>query len=382
MMSKHVYLLLIALTCGAIEPSSALAYCVNYLQPTTLGTVVDDRVNEASGLAASARYPGVLWTHNDSGDGPVLYALRLDGSLIGRWSVQGANAVDWEDIAMGPCDDGQRRCLYIGDIGNNSKDRTDLTLYKVEEPELDPTATLEELQQTKPAIALPFRYPFEADDIPDAETLLVSPAGAVYILTKENKGRLLRLPSPQTPDQQASLELIAQTNLSTLTGGDISPEGDVMVVRNYLRVYEFFWSEQDPGAALSSPDKAFSITSQPQGESMTYVATPEDVRLGLVTLSEKTQQPLIFYGCIADEGLQDDISPPDMSDELDLGEPAQEDMSKASGDMSARPGSSADAAASGGCAGCASAPRSPSWGLWGLLGLGGLISSRARRRHR
>lgn len=378
MMSKHVYLLLIALTCGAIEPSSALAYCVNYLQPTTLGTVVDDRVNEASGLAASARYPGVLWTHNDSGDGPVLYALRLDGSLIGRWSVQGANAVDWEDIAMGPCDDGQRRCLYIGDIGNNSKDRTDLTLYKVEEPELDPTATLEELQQTKPAIALPFRYPFEADDIPDAETLLVSPAGAVYILTKENKGRLLRLPSPQTPDQQASLELIAQTELSTLTGGDISPRGESVVVRNYLRVYEFFWNENTPSTAFGSPLHVFSI-SQPQGESITYVATPQDEsgEPGLVTLSEKTQQPLILYRCASNSYLQDDVAPFDMSDIPDLGAP---EMTQA--DMSARPGSSADAAASGGCAGCANAPRSPSWGLWGLLGLGGLISSRARRRRR
>lgn len=381
-MFKRAYILLIALILALVAPSTALTLCKDYLAPRTLGTVVDDRVNEASGLAASARYPGVLWTHNDSGDGPVLYALRLDGSLIGRWSVQGASAVDWEDIAMGPCDDGQRRCLYIGDIGNNSKDRTDLTLYKVEEPELDPTMTIEALQQTKPAIALPFRYPFEAGDIPDAETLMVSPSGAVYILTKENQGRLLRLPSPQTPGQQMSLELVTQTNLSTLTGGDISPEGDVMVVRNYLRVYEFFWSEQDPGAALSSPYKVFSITSQPQGESMTYVAIPEDVRLGLVTLSEKTQQPLIFYGCVADEGLQDDITPPDMSDELDMGEPAQEDMSKVSGDMGERQGSGADAGASGGCAGCASAPRSPSWGLWGLLGLGGLISSRARRRRR
>lgn len=380
MMSKHVYLLLIALTCGAIEPSSALTYCADYRPPTTLGTVVDDRVNEASGLAASARYPGVLWTHNDSGDGPVLYALRLDGSLIGRWSVQGANAVDWEDLAMGPCDDGQRRCLYIGDIGNNSKDRTDLTIYKVEEPELDPTATLEELQQTKPAIALPFRYPFEAGDIPDAETLLVSPAGAVYILTKENKGRFLRLPSPQTPDQQASLELIAQTELSTLTGGDISPTGSSVVVRNYLRVYEFFWNENTLSIAFSSPLHVFSI-SQPQGESVTYVATPQDEsgEPGLVTLSEKTQQPLILYRCFSNTALQDDVAPCDMSDLPDLGAP---DMTRS--DMSAGPSSSADAAATGGCAGCTSAQGASLWGLWGfgLLGLGGLMRWRARRRRR
>lgn len=372
----HATLIALMLSFCALMPSYALAFCKDYLEPITLGTVVDPRVNEASGLAASSRYPGVLWTHNDSGDGPTIYALRSDGSLIGRWSVQGASAIDWEDLAMGPCDDGQRRCLYIGDIGNNSRDRDDLTIYKVEEPSLDPTATVEEIQITKPAVVLPFRYPFAQGDIPDAETLMVSPSGTVYILTKENKGRLLKLPSPQTPGQPASLELVAQTNLSTLTGGDISPEGDRLVVRNYLRVYEFMVDPEELTTSLNSPYKVFPITAQPQGESMTYLLTPGDQVPGLVTLSEKTDQPLIFYRCDFDHGLQDDIDPSDMSLDVDMRAPAQ-DMFNASSEMGMTSiGDSKDAASGG----CASAQGSPVWGLWGLALFGVGLARRRRRR--
>ena len=37
---------------------------------------VPDELTESSGLAVSRTQPGVLWSHNDSGDGPNLYAMR------------------------------------------------------------------------------------------------------------------------------------------------------------------------------------------------------------------------------------------------------------------------------------------------------------------
>ncbi|MFO0950915.1 MAG: hypothetical protein U0835_07120 [Isosphaeraceae bacterium] len=62
---------------------------------------------------ASRRHPGVFWVHNDSGNPPRLFAVRVDGSLIREYAVQAPN-VDWEDIAVD--DEGH---LYLGDIGNN-----------------------------------------------------------------------------------------------------------------------------------------------------------------------------------------------------------------------------------------------------------------------
>src|SRR6266566_1484018 len=67
------------------------------------GTLHSPRVKESSGIAASRAHPGVLWTHNDSGDDAYVYATDLAGADRGVVRIRGARAVDWEDIALGPC---------------------------------------------------------------------------------------------------------------------------------------------------------------------------------------------------------------------------------------------------------------------------------------
>ena len=65
---------------------------------------------EASGLAVSRRVPGRLWTLNDSGQ-PVLFALDTRGSVTGQVRLTGADVVDWEAVAVGPC--GTASCIYV-----------------------------------------------------------------------------------------------------------------------------------------------------------------------------------------------------------------------------------------------------------------------------
>src|SRR2546425_6095747 len=57
-------------------------------------TFQSPRLVESSGVAVSHAYRGVLWTHNDSGDGPYLYATDLRGSDRGALLVPGADAID------------------------------------------------------------------------------------------------------------------------------------------------------------------------------------------------------------------------------------------------------------------------------------------------
>ena len=55
-------------------------------------------IDEASGLAASRRNPGVLWVIND--DGPaVLYAIDSTGATRGKTRISKAENRDWEDLA-------------------------------------------------------------------------------------------------------------------------------------------------------------------------------------------------------------------------------------------------------------------------------------------
>ena len=69
-------------------------------------------LRESSGLAVSRMQPGVLWSHNDSGDAPTLYAIDVKGHLLATVAVANVVARDWEDIAAGPCPaDEDTHCL-------------------------------------------------------------------------------------------------------------------------------------------------------------------------------------------------------------------------------------------------------------------------------
>ena len=87
------------------------------------------KLNEASGLLVSQKYPNIFWTHNDSGDKARLYALdRKTLKLVKKIKIKKANNVDWEDITY------HKGNIVIGDFGNNKNKRKDLTLYTIKEP--------------------------------------------------------------------------------------------------------------------------------------------------------------------------------------------------------------------------------------------------------
>ncbi|MBI4521326.1 MAG: hypothetical protein HY701_10840 [Gemmatimonadetes bacterium] len=193
-------------------------------------------LRETSGLAVSRAHPGVLWTHNDSGNSPHLYAVDENGALLGSVRVTGATNVDWEDLALGPCPSGD--CLYIGDIGDNGETREDIAIYRVPEPAPDAPSTA-------PAERFPIRYP---DRTRDAEALLVTHAGELYVITKGRTGpvTLYRYPPPLRPDV-VELEPVQQLGdrppplPEWVTGADVTPDGRWFLVRSYvaLRFYRF-----------------------------------------------------------------------------------------------------------------------------------------------
>ena len=75
-----------------------------YGQPHRLGRLEDPRINESSGLVASRSHTDVLWTHNDSGGGPYIYALDTSGriGLVKTCWYQLRNlSLDWHAIQPG-----------------------------------------------------------------------------------------------------------------------------------------------------------------------------------------------------------------------------------------------------------------------------------------
>jgi hypothetical protein len=191
------------------------------------GRAGDPTANELSGLVRSRSQPDLLWSHDDSGAGPILYGLRTDGRVAARPAVTGAQAEDWEDIAAGPSPDG-RPLLYVGDIGDNEARRPSIDVYRVAEPRVGDEATA-------PAARLRLRYP---DGAHDAEALLVDPLrGDLVIVTKVlGSARAYRASARLAAGSQATLRAGPSIGLSLVTAGDVSADGRIVVLRGYDRV--------------------------------------------------------------------------------------------------------------------------------------------------
>ncbi len=263
-----------------------------------LATLSDPAINESSGIVASRSTPGLFWTHNDSGDGPFIYAFDTQGKRRGVWMVNGASAIDWEDIAAGPGPQGNVPYLYIGDIGDNDARRTEITVYRIPEPRItsaDSGSIKTKPRVTEAAESIRLRYP---DGSHDAEALLVHPVtGAIYIITKVALANAVVYEATSLRSGRLNtMKRISDLSLPSLfggivTGGDISPDGRRMALCDYLQGDEIVLP--DPKADVNTiwklPIRAFGLGERRQGEAIGYRL---DGRAVLAT-SEGLPTPLI-----------------------------------------------------------------------------------------
>ncbi len=209
---------------------------------TSMATISAPEIDESSGLVASRRHDGVFWTHNDSGDLPRIFAIDRDGNELAEYAVEGATAVDWEDIAI----DGQGR-LYLGDIGNNGNDRRDLAVYVIPEP--DPALS----GSVRVERVLRFRYA-DQTAFPDSARMefdceaMLHWNGALYLFSKHRgntRTRLYRLEAgpAATGDSEvalaplATLELGGPNAFGVPTAADIRADGRYVAVLTYLALF-------------------------------------------------------------------------------------------------------------------------------------------------
>ena len=235
---------LIFTNCGLVSSGNSNSpdkieenFLTEYSKPKIVGTIKSDEITESSGLVQSRCNSNVFWTHNDSGGKEFIYAISEKGERLGTWKVTGAKNDDWEDLAT--IKDKSGKCfLYIGDIGNNSQKKTQLTIYKVAEPkvaEADKKSTKKKPNKTENAEAIQFSYP---DETHDAETLLVHPqTGDIYVLTKPMLGASQVFKIGKKIENVGSVSVPAIPS-GFLTGGEISPDGKRIVICDYFAAYE------------------------------------------------------------------------------------------------------------------------------------------------
>lgn len=228
-----------------------------------LCTIRDPRITESSGLAASA---SALWTVDDGGSRLRVFQLSRSCAVT-RTIDADIDPYDVEDLARAA--DGT---LWLADTGDNSLDRS--------------TVALERIRPDGSAALFRLTYP---DGPHDAEALLLTPSGRVYIATKEPLSSSVYTPAGElsaarpTPLRKvASIALvptgtaggpIGATGQVLVTGGAVSADGRLVVLRTYTDAYVFPAPDGDVEAALRSPDRTrIALPATAQGEAVAVSA--------------------------------------------------------------------------------------------------------------
>jgi len=263
-----------------------------------LDIIENKQINEASGIVASYRNKGLLWTHNDSGDKNRIFSMDASGKGIREFYLEGANNRDWEAISMATFPEGS--FIYVGDIGDNNNGFAESVIYRVQEPEINTStpqsSTLKNVQK------ITYKY---SDGARDAEAFLIDQSSKdIYIISKrESSKRLYRLTFPQSYTQTMTAEFVQELTFSAGLGtplyivdGNVSVDNKEIIIKNYLQIFN--WrrnaNESIPDALKRTP-KMQPYLAEPQGEGICYAQDGS----GYYTLSEegpnKSAVKLYYY---------------------------------------------------------------------------------------
>jgi hypothetical protein len=248
--------------------------------PAPVCRITDDRLAELSGLVATRSGYVVV---NDGSDDPAarrIFFLDRRCKVV-RTVAYPSRPRDTEDLAQSA--DGT---LWVGDIGDNSRTRSTIALWR-----LAPSAR-------RPTL---FRLAYP-DGAQDAEALLLPRTGPPVVVTKSGTVYVvdgaLRSGAGTTPLRRAGAVRLPMTGTSNpfsfpgrllITGGAVSPDGQRAVLRTYADAFEFDVPDGDLVRAVTEgTPRVVALPDEPQGESIAYTVDGS----ALLTVSEIAAPPV------------------------------------------------------------------------------------------
>ena len=286
---RIVVFILLGAFCPACFKKNSVPADSDLFKPSRrLAELNDKRLGEISGLAASAVNPGLLWVHNDSGNPAIVYLVDEGLKIRLSCRLQGVKNRDWEDIAVGPGPDENKRYVYVADIGDNNGRFSAKYIYRFEEPKADDKRR-EIIISSFDTIA--FRLP---DGKKDTEAIWVDPGTKnIYIISKREKPvHVYELKYP-FEKKTATAEAVMTLPLTQIVAADISSDGEEILMKNYDNVYYWNLKGRPPGEGLRDNPLVLHYTEEPQGEAIAFRSDGA----GFYTLGEKLsgQKTFLFY---------------------------------------------------------------------------------------
>jgi hypothetical protein len=229
---------------------------------TTVCSFADERLDEISGMTYSQRHEGVIYVHNDSSGGPLLYAVdSTTCRTLATLTIDGIDARDLEAVGSGR-DRRGRPIIWLADIGDNLDSWPEVRLHRVREPTVLRDRTL---------TAKTYRFTY-SDRPHNAEAILADPDSTrVWVVTKQSaRGRLYALPR-RLSTTEVNVARPVRREGALVTDGSVSPDGSRYALRDYVDAQLF--TGLPPGAAAGT----VYLPLQLQGEAMTW--TPDGTAL-------------------------------------------------------------------------------------------------------
>lgn len=280
------------------EPVEAplAAPCDSWGADLEIGRVNDASLAELSGLAVSRANPNVLWTHEDHLGEPAVFAVDILGHVLGKVTLVGVENADWEDVDVGPC--GDLDCIYVGETGDNDKDRTSHAIYRFPEPEVELEERLE--LEVEPEV---FAYDWP-DENHDVEAVAITREGVPVLFTKHYEGAVSKVYTfpVMREGMVTTLEQIGvvSTGLTedeggsaAATGADLWPDDSRVVLRTYGHLWEFLLPGTTIRSISGATRTALPIGDEVHGESVAY----DPHRGGVWHVAEAVNAPVFYLGC-------------------------------------------------------------------------------------
>jgi len=203
----------------------------NCRYPVTLynPTVAFELPNEISENSGLIMMNDRLWTFNDSGGLPVLYAVDTSKrTVVQRIKIVNATNTDWEDITL------DSTYIYIGDFGNNRGSRKDLKIYRITRAGV-PVDGDAEVDAEIIAFSYPEQLSFERSRSHNFDCEAMIAAGdSLYLFTKNRgDGQTVLYSLPKTPGIWQAKKLATFNSRGLITGADYNPVKKEIVLTGY-----------------------------------------------------------------------------------------------------------------------------------------------------
>lgn len=229
------------------------------------------KIKESSAVEVTEK-SDLIWTVEDSGNAPQLFALDIKGELVHTVTITDAQNNDWEDLTSD-----KQGNLYIGDFGNNKNERKDLSIYKISASDLNKkeTSVAEKISFFFPEQTL--FPPKKSERFYDVESFFLF-KDHFYLFTKNRSSKfdgttlLYQVPN-ESGNHPAKLISSFKTcdnfNHCAVTSADISPDGKKVALLSSDKVWIF--TDFNSNNFLSGKVKQIDLKSFTQKEGICFV---------------------------------------------------------------------------------------------------------------